>query len=249
MESIVTYGLVFIKAGRHKGKIGYYDNDVDYARGAVVYFGHPLLTIKEYVIPYKHLSIPTNYDLLSRNEEICDLLFKDKYTPTISVTKKNDLLLEAYLIELELSNKLFNGRFNKSGKRKIFISYASSDRAFAKSLAIDLKEVGLNPWLDEWEILVGDSIVQKVSSGLENTRFLVLVLSKHSIQSKWVENEWQAKYWDEIKEKKVFILPVLLEDCETPTLLKQKKYADFTENYNEGLDSLIFAIHEHSPEK
>jgi len=249
MERIISYGLVIIKSGKYKGKIGYYDNDVDYARGAIVYFGHPLLTAKEYILPYKYLDVPTNYDLLSRNEAICDLLLKDKYDCTISTIKKNDLLSEAYLIELELSNRMINGKFSKFQGKQTFISHASDDKTFARSLAVDLKEIGLNPWLDEWEVLVGDSIIQKMSSGLENASFLVLILSKTSIKSKWVENEWQAKYWDEIKGKRVYVLPVLLEPCKIPALLKHKKYADFTKDYNDGLESLIFAIHEHFPEE
>jgi len=246
MERIICYGPVVIKSGKHKGKIGYYDNDVDYAYGALIYFGHPLLTTKEYILPYKCLSVPTNYDLLLRNEKICDLLLKNKYSSTISTIKKNDLLSEVYLIELELNNRMINGKFNKSRGKQIFISYASDDRVFARSLAVDLKERDLNPWLDEWEILTGDSIIQKVSSGLKKANLLVLILSKKSVQSQWVQNEWQAKYWDEITKKKVYVLPVLLEPCEIPALLKQKKYADFTKDYNEGLESLIFAINTRS---
>lgn len=242
MEKIICYGLVTIKGGKHKDRIGYYDNDVDYAKGAIVYFGHPLLTKKEYVIPYKNLSVSTNYDLLIRNREICDKLAKDKYISRMSASKRNDLLSEAYLIELELSSRMINGKFNKSRRKKIFISYTSDDRDFARTLAVELKEAELNPWLDEWEIRVGDPIIQKVSSGLKKTSLLILILSKKSIQSKWVENEWQAKYWEEISKKKVYVLPVLLEPCEIPVLLKQKKYADFTKDYNEGLESLLYAI-------
>ncbi len=62
------------------------------------------------------------------------------------------------------------------------------------------------------------------------------------MKSRWVENEWHAKYWDEIAEGKIRVLPVLLRPCKIPTLLKTKKYADFTKNYNSGLEELLFAL-------
>jgi hypothetical protein len=60
--------------------------------------------------------------------------------------------------------------------------------------------------------------------------------------SSWVEREWQAKYWKEIHENKVMIIPVLLEDCNIPILLQTKKYADFRTDYRDGLETLLGAL-------
>jgi len=49
---------------------------------------------------------------------------------------------------------------------KVFISHSSKDKAFAEHLAADLKNAGLEVWLDKWEIEVGDSIVKKINAGL-----------------------------------------------------------------------------------
>lgn len=35
------------------------------------------------------------------------------------------------------------------------------------------------------------------------------------------------------------ILPILLEDCEIPSLISDKKYADFRYNYQTGLSELL----------
>ena len=37
----------------------------------------------------------------------------------------------------------------------------------------------------------------------------------------------------------VAVLPVILEDCEIPVLLKDRRYADFREDYDQGLQSLL----------
>lgn len=125
---------------------------------------------------------------------------------------------------------------------KVFISHSSSDKDFAIKLAHELKSHNINVWLDKDKIKVGDSIVKKISEGLEETEYLILILSKKSIQSKWVESEWVAKYWDEIENEKVSLLPVLLEDCEIPQLLKGKKYADFRNNFKNGILELLEVI-------
>lgn len=56
--------------------------------------------------------------------------------------------------------------------------------------------------MDEWDICVGESIPEKVSNGLSDADFIVVVLSGNSIKSQWVEREWHAKYWSEIEKTK-----------------------------------------------
>jgi hypothetical protein len=116
------------------------------------------------------------------------------------------------------------------------------DKQFARWLTVDLGKAGHSPWLDEWKIRVGESIPKKISEGIEDCDVVVVVLSEHALKSRWVENEWQAKYWQEIMDDKILVLPILLKQCEVPTLLQAKKYADFTESYNHGLEDLLLAL-------
>lgn len=125
---------------------------------------------------------------------------------------------------------------------KVFISHSSKDREFAVKLASDLHKLGHEPWLDEWEIKVGECIISKIEHGISEADYVVVVLSPRSVESGWVEKEWKTKYWDEIKQNRALVLPVLIENCEIPPLLKTKKYADFRKNYFQGLKSLINAI-------
>ena len=38
------------------------------------------------------------------------------------------------------------------------------------------------------------------------------------------------------------VLPLLIEDCAIPELLKTKKYADFRLNYSDGLEDVLLAV-------
>ena len=125
---------------------------------------------------------------------------------------------------------------------KLFISHSSKDKVFVKKLGEDLMAHGYDVWLDEWEIKVGDCIISKIEKGLEESKYIVLCMSKSAVESGWVDKEWKAKYWDEVKTKKISVLPILLEDCAVPELLKTKKYADFSNNYSVGIIELTNAL-------
>jgi hypothetical protein len=124
----------------------------------------------------------------------------------------------------------------------IFMSYSSRDRDFVRQLVKDLKLLGHRPWFDEETIQVGDSIPGAIQEGLSSADFLVVVLSKPAVESKWVEKEWQAKYWDEVNERRITVLPVVRDDCELPAMLKAKRNANFRESYAVGFYQLCQAI-------
>lgn len=127
----------------------------------------------------------------------------------------------------------------------VFISHSSIDKEAATRLAVDLKERGYAVWLDKWEILVGHNIVDQVFRGITESEFLVVVLSPASCQSKWVQEELTTAKISEIEQREVTILPVRLEPCDIPVSLKNKRYADFAESWDEGLRELTTAIDLH----
>ncbi len=125
---------------------------------------------------------------------------------------------------------------------KIFLSHSSKDKNFVFRLGEDLSALGHEPWLDEWEIKVGECIPSEIDHAIEEADYVIIVLSPDAVESGWVEREWQSKYGDEIEQNETFVLPVLLKDCKIPNLLKPKKYADFRKNYSLGLVKLMGAI-------
>jgi hypothetical protein len=125
---------------------------------------------------------------------------------------------------------------------KLFLSHASSDKTFVRTLKRSLERLGHDIWLDETNIQVGVSIPKALQTGIEAADFVAVVLSKNSVESGWVEEEWQAKYWDGVSKRQVTILPVLLEDCKIPTFLRHKRYADFRGHYEVGLVQLANSL-------
>ena len=121
---------------------------------------------------------------------------------------------------------------------RLFISHSSKDKRFVRKLASDLKALGHDPWLDEWEIDVGDCIVSKLQEGIKQADFVILVLTAKSVASGWVDREWKSAYWSEVEAGNKKLLPVLLHQCEIPEFLRNKQYADFRSRYSDGLAQL-----------
>lgn len=124
----------------------------------------------------------------------------------------------------------------------VFISYSHADKVFVDRLALQLVKARAHVWLDRWEINVGDSLIRRVEEAVTGASALVVVLSKASMESEWVRKELSAGLVRELEEKRVVVMPALLEDCEIPLFLREKKYADFRSNFDEGLNELLKGI-------
>jgi hypothetical protein len=77
-------------------------------------------------------------------------------------------------------------------KATVFVSYASPDKPLATRLASDLRERGLTVWVDAWEIRVGDNLLEKIEAGLKEAQYIVVLLSRASVRSPWVQRELSA---------------------------------------------------------
>ena len=236
----LDFGLVKISGGKYKGRVGLYDDDTLDGKCGVIYFGDPILNQSSYEIKNNSFLSATTDDLFARKNELFHIINADKVLKESNAFK---LLSEYYFIDHQLQERLVEAKiYPKIESKKIFLSHSSKDKQFVRWLNIDLRNRGHNTWMDEWEIKVGDSIPKKISHGIEECDFVIVVLTKEAVKSNWVENEWQTKYWDEVNEGKVKVLPVLLEECKIPTFLKIKKYADFTRGYSEGFDDLLLSL-------
>jgi len=123
----------------------------------------------------------------------------------------------------------------------IFLSHSHSNKSFARRLAADLRASGHSVWLDEAEIQIGDSLVEKIRDGLDQVEYVAALISSASVGSEWVKKELDIASSREIDEKRVVVLPLLLEKVELPGFLKGKFYGDFTvdEKYEETLQLLL----------
>jgi hypothetical protein len=74
---------------------------------------------------------------------------------------------------------------------RVFVSYASQDRAFAEKLVGELQAAGAEVWWDVSGIHEGD-LLGKINQALQECQWLVLVLTPNVVASKWVNIEVNA---------------------------------------------------------
>lgn len=124
----------------------------------------------------------------------------------------------------------------------IFISYSHENKDFVDKLAIQLVQNNVNVWMDRWELSIGDSLIDKVQEAADGASALLVIMSKASIASEWCKKELSAGFLRELEEKRVVVMPILLEDCEIPLFARGKLYADFRANFDDGLRTVVEGI-------
>lgn len=96
---------------------------------------------------------------------------------------------------------------------KVFISYSSVDKAFAKKLVKRIEELGIDFWFDEKEFIPGEKITDKISQGIQSCEKFILICSKNSLSSWWVDLELDQALLKESKAKGNFLIPISLDDA------------------------------------
>lgn len=125
---------------------------------------------------------------------------------------------------------------------RVFVSHRGSDLNPAMRLASELRDRGHRVWLDEWDLVVGDSIVQRVNDGLEISNYLVLCYSAAGTLAPWMSREWMSTLARQLNGARVRILPVRLTGGEPPAILADIKYADLVADWSAGVAALCAAL-------
>ncbi len=140
-----------------------------------------------------------------------------------------------------------SGRTRREAKPnppKVFISHASEDKEFVLDFASRLRKRGIDAWLDRWEILPGDSFVDKIfDEGLGHAKAVIVIISRHSATKPWVREELNVAVVRKINNVSKLI-PVVIDDCSVPSCLQGtlwEKIGDL-KNYEPNLDRIVLSI-------
>lgn len=81
---------------------------------------------------------------------------------------------------------LITKQLNGSTMPSVFLSHTSIDKPFVEKIARDLNRLGIDAWVDKYEIKVGESIFWRVEEGLRESEYFAIVLSPEALASEWV---------------------------------------------------------------
>lgn len=124
-----------------------------------------------------------------------------------------------------------------------FLSHSSEDKAPVRAIAKGLRSRNIDVWLDEEQILLGDSIVGKIEQGIAESDAIVVCISKSFVASSWCRKEYHSAIAREINLQRTVVLPLRLDEEEPPELLKDKASLSIADGLNEdSLSQLVAAI-------
>lgn len=132
---------------------------------------------------------------------------------------------------------------DKNKKRQVFISYSWDDQLLAREIEATLKGDSqlsrvLNVWRDESSLLPGDHVSSKLADALTKTDYFVLLLSKASAASPWVQREIDTAVRLADKNK-LTPVPILLDDVEVPFPFRGLLYIDGRPSFATAIARLL----------
>ena len=127
----------------------------------------------------------------------------------------------------------------------IFLSHNSADKPWTKRLAsaIEAHRPGppLKVFFDESDILYGADIPFEFEQGLQNSRYVGLVLSPEAPASDWVVLERSTAIFRDPAARRRSLIPLMRRTCEMPDLLARLKFLDFRrdQDFEDALETLV----------
>ncbi len=129
----------------------------------------------------------------------------------------------------------------------VFMSYNKADKATALDIATFITIEDIKVWYDEWEISAGDSIVDKINSGLAECSHFLIVWSNNSATSNWVRKELSAALARGIKSGVPKVIPITLDETPLPPLLIDIKPIQYQNHLETDRQVILHSIDGHTP--
>ncbi len=122
----------------------------------------------------------------------------------------------------------------------IFISYAEEDLEIAEKLYHDLKNKGVNPWLDKEDIIPGQKKNLAIDQAIKDSSYFLLLFSSDSLSKQSFIQKRTSDLLEELHPFDIFIIPVRLDDCRLDDKrFEELQWVDLFPSYDKGLKQIL----------
>ncbi len=125
----------------------------------------------------------------------------------------------------------------------IFLSYTRSDKANVEEIYKKLSEQGFKPWMDTKNLKVGEQWEIATKKTIRSCDYFLACLSKNSVMKRGMFQKELRMALDILQEKfedDIFLIPVFLDECKVPEILRQFHWVKLFEE--DGWQRLLEAI-------
>jgi len=124
-----------------------------------------------------------------------------------------------------------------SRRLRVFLCHSSGDKQSVRNLYHRLRKEGVEPWLDEENLLPGQDWQHEIMKAVRASDMVVVCLSSASItKAGYVQKEikYALDVAEEQPEDTIFIIPLRLEECVVPSRLSRWHWVDLFEDRGYG---------------
>ena len=133
---------------------------------------------------------------------------------------------------------------------KVFISYKwenESHKEWVRKLAVDLIEHGIDAFLDDWYVRLGDSFTQYMTSMIDIANVVLFIMTKESVaavestKEGAVRFEMQLAMSRKLAGDKLRVIGIYREGDKIAAPIRDSRYADFRDDskYDTNLKALV----------
>lgn len=132
----------------------------------------------------------------------------------------------------------------ENSRYDVFLCYNSSDRATIKEIGYALRDRGLNPWFDEWNLIPGRPWQRVLEAEIERIASAAVFIGEQGL-GPWMHLEVDA-FLRQFAKRGCPIIPVLLpgspDKPQVPLFMEGFQSVDFRAPFPSPIDSLIWGI-------
>jgi len=129
--------------------------------------------------------------------------------------------------------------------KNVYISYNHSGTSVGEVQKIVkmLNSTGLKTWFDAYEMNPGEVVTEKIKSALDNSSYVIAIVSPKDKYSQWVKKELELAI-----EKGKYIIPILINHAkleDLPAPIANGLVIDISDNYD-NIDEIYNTIYRNS---
>lgn len=130
------------------------------------------------------------------------------------------------------------------GSYDVFLCHNNKDKALVKRVGAKLREHGILPWLDEWELRPGIPWQKILEHQIQNVKAAAVFVGENGV-GPWQDME-QAAFIRQFVQRECPVIPVVLPNCKQPPqlpyFLSGMTWVDFHKTTPDPLQQLIWGI-------
>lgn len=134
--------------------------------------------------------------------------------------------------------------FGEGEEWHVFLSYRSVNRTWVLSLYDILVELGYKVFIDQCELVEGETLIMRLGEALSKSQAGILIWSEAAADSNWVSKEYVRFESKATKNESFCFVPIKLDKASLPEFADSRLFVDFS-SYPDGPNGgeLIRLVH------